>query len=392
MNILQFSYGSPGCIYYRNLNMVEVFKAMGHDSKVIESPLTKKEDFMEAGALVKRWADIIVVTRFNDWTSMVNLAHQYGKRVVYEFDDTPDLHKAHSIYKLSLAHRWSEVVAVQATHADAVTASTEDLAIYARQFNDNVFVLPNMIDYNLPIWNREKREDDGTIVIGYFGGSSHFLDLKSIEKPIKRILREFPMVRWHYGAFPDLAYIKQLDSKANKMTTSTQTGRDVVMAKNMRRMFSSIKRKKLKYLHPYKIDVYGGVYSQFDIGIVPLTKGDFNIYKSNLKLLEYGAYDVPVVAQDLNPYSDTIKNSGGGFLAKSEEDFYQHLKKLVKSEELRLSMGAKLGEYVRQNYNLHKNGAVYMDAYAEIAQLEPKTRQAPSVPSVTNEQLSAIMT
>jgi len=52
----------------------------------------------------------------------------------------------------------------------------------------------------------------------------------------------------------------------------------------------------------------------------------------------------PIVASGIMPLTDYIEPGRSGFLAHTEEEFYQYLKLLCDDTELRLSMGAAARE------------------------------------------------
>ncbi len=371
MKVVHFTLGAPGCIQYRNVNPSEYLNNNGHGGYVVETDLSNEGDMNKVATIVKNIADIVVVTRFNNWSGIINLAHKYKKRVVYELDDHPDLNDNHNAKAIALANRWVERTSEMATAADTVTVTTEPLAGYVRQFNKNVFVTPNMIDYSMDMWNNDKK-DNNRIVIGYFGGSSHLPDLKLAASPLMRIAKEFPQVDIHYGAVPTT--IVQVDPQTQGLTTTVNKKNS--HAKSMHRLFSKLKKKRKKALYPLDIDEYGKVYATFDIAIAPLVSAEFNKYKSNLKFLESSAYSLPIVASREFPYIESIEQSGGGFLAGNEEEFYQALKKLVVSKTLRDEMGEKAWDYSYDNFDLAKNGEIYLDVYKKVMHMKPSRRIA----------------
>jgi len=388
VNILQLSYGAPGCVYYRNLNPGEVFNQNGWSSYVVETDMRKQQDLAKGERIIRDWADIVVVTRFSDWTPYLNMARRFGKRVVYEIDDTPVLHAAHPSYKMADQNNWFERVKVQAEHADAVTCSTEMLADFMRQFHDHVFVIPNMIDYGLPMWNRKSDRSDSRSVIGYFGGSSHLPDLKAVEPAITHAVKNYPHVDWWYGAIPNREYVRRYNDETGEMKVDERAGRAVLQAKRLRRLYNHIKRKRIKYLYPLDIKEYGGVYRDFDITVAPLTNDGFNRYKSNLKLLEAGAYYLPVVAANLEPFRDDIIACNGGILAATPEEYKDGIVALLKNPDEAAAMGRRLGEYVRDQYDLFSHQQAVLDVYRGIMEIEPQPRDrlAPRIPSKPEEK------
>ena len=380
MNVVHFALGAPGCIHYRNINPCEYLNANGHRGFVVETDMSSKEDLKKIKEIIKDIADVVVVTRFNNWSGIVNLAHKYKKHVVYELDDSPILHESHNAKEIAIMNRWVERTEEMGTASDAVTVTTEALAEYMRQYNDHVYITPNLIDYDLKMWNAEKVDNGDKVVIGYFGGSSHLPDIKMISKTLMRLAKEMPAVHIYYGAVPTHVVTTDV-SKKDPVATTIHDKRNA-HAKAIHSLFAHLKKKRKRALYPEDIDKYGVVYASFDIAIAPLTPADFNKYKSNLKFLESSAYGIPMVASRSEPYTKSIIESGGGFIASTEEEFYQHLKKLVKSKVLRDEMGAAAKEYVNKNFSMKKSGHIYLDVYNDIVSRKVSNRQAIPIPSM----------
>jgi hypothetical protein len=72
--------------------------------------------------------------------------------------------------------------------------------------------------------------------------------------------------------------------------------------------FGAIPESILKHIHEYYPGVPTLLYpgrlmaQNWDLAIAPLESNEFNQYKSNLKLLEYGWCGIPVVCSDVTPY------------------------------------------------------------------------------------------
>ena len=305
MNVVHFALGAPGCIHYRDINPCEYLNANGHRGYVVETDLSSKEDMAKVSTIIKDLADVVVVTRFNNWSGIVNLAHKYKKHVVYELDDSPALHEGHNAKDIASLNRWIERTEAMGTAADAVTVTTEPLAEYMRQYNDKVYITPNMIDYEMEMWNAPRVDNGDKVVIGYFGGSSHLHDIKMVSGVLVRLAKEFPSVHIHYGAVPTHVVMTSITDEGS--TTKTIMDKRNSHAKALHHEFAHVNKKRKRALYPRDISNYGFVYADFDIAIAPLTPADFNKYKSNLKFLESSAYGIPTVATNAEPYRKAIE-------------------------------------------------------------------------------------
>ena len=85
---------------------------------------------------------------------------------------------------------------------------------------------------------------------------------------------------------------------------------------------------------------------QLDVGIAPLLDNAFNQAKSNLKLLEYGAMFLPVLASNLPCYS----NSPATLLANETDVWFKQLQQLHTNPQLIEEQGEKMHKWLNQAY------------------------------------------
>jgi glycosyltransferase involved in cell wall biosynthesis len=192
--------------------------------------------------------------------------------------------------------------------ADAVTVTTEHLAGVISRFNPNVYVLPNCIDLNLITHQRPKAE---RLTIGWAGGSSHLNDFASMRSELRQFLRRHPETDMHFVG---------------------QDYRELFNLPNTR--WTTWNSNLVDYLHTL----------DFDIGVAPLAYTAFNRSKSDLKVLEYAALGIPVVAADFGPYAASVNHGVTGFRVKHSHEWAKYLRMLVEDKQLReeMSINAKL--------------------------------------------------
>jgi glycosyltransferase involved in cell wall biosynthesis len=82
----------------------------------------------------------------------------------------------------------------------------------------------------------------------------------------------------------------------------------------------------------------------FDIGLAPLAYHRFNKSKSDIKVLEYAALGIPVVASDFGPYAESVIHGETGFLVRRPHEWGRYLGMLAEDVALReqMSVNAKL--------------------------------------------------
>lgn len=106
------------------------------------------------------------------------------------------------------------------------------------------------------------------------------------------------------------------------------------------------------WVHPAKIPHY---LEEVDIGVYPLAvRNKFTQAKFPVKLLEYMAKGIAVVASDFGEASRIIENGKDGFLVKDEKEFADKILLLAENSSLREKMGLSAREKVERDFELNQ--------------------------------------
>lgn len=211
-------------------------------------------------------------------------------------------------------------------HADFSIASTARLQQFMKKYCPGPsYLVPNAI--------MEKPDDGGVvdfplarqgeIVIGYGSGTStHDRDFALCSSAVLRILREYPQVRLTVHGMLQLP-------------------------EEFREFSDRINRVEFIPFEEYSLAV-----KRFDINLVPLEQNCFNDCKSNIKYLEASRFGIPSVASPCAEFTLVIRDGENGFLARTPEEWYAALKRLVDSAALRREIGGAARETVLSEYAL----------------------------------------
>lgn len=249
-----------------------------------------------------------------------------GMKLVYEVDD--DLF---NVPKWNPTHKWFNRSEVRSgieeclRMCDAIFVTNDYLKSVYEKHNENVYVLPNSIDFELvfkPPRNSKKK------VVCWQGSNTHEKDLNLIKPCIKKLVKD------------DDTFVK---------------------------MWSL----KLPGTHTVPLIPFEGFWpmlSQLDvhIGLAPITPTAFNKSKSNLKFLEYSSLGIPTVASNYGEYKNTIVDGETGLLVDTVGQWYDAVRSLLDDEALynRISKNAK--KFVFENYNIATNCKLWKSAFDEI--------------------------
>ena len=103
------------------------------------------------------------------------------------------------------------------------------------------------------------------------------------------------------------------------------------------------------------------------IGVMPLEDTEWARGKCGLKLLQYLAVGVPSVASPVGVNRDIIANGENGFLAATEQEWYERLEILCRQPQLRARMGQAGRRTVEERYSLAVWGPRLADVYRTLA-------------------------
>jgi glycosyltransferase involved in cell wall biosynthesis len=111
-------------------------------------------------------------------------------------------------------------------------------------------------------------------------------------------------------------------------------------------------------------DYYKAV--DFDIAIAPLADVPFNRAKSHLKALDAAARGIPIVATDMEPYREFVRDGETGYLVRTAAQWKARLTELINDEAARAEMGAA-AKKVAEGYTMQGNWHLWEQAYVKAA-------------------------
>jgi len=373
-NVIMWRADQAGCGWAR-IDMIadKLNEFCGDKIKATPSMVMNPKEWVDLdskGTIIKRKFDLTIHQRQYGTPNLKNFRFLKNKLkipCIYEIDDY-----LHGVSKMSTAYyaynpntqkeRFANIE-TYLRESDAVTVTTDYLKKLYSKFNNNIYVLPNCVDFQeiytpemiaLREEHRARHEAKKEIWIGWAGSNTHLPDLLIIVDAVKQILRDFPNVKLALGGWN--GEFKNKDGEV--VTPHLNPWKDV---------------PKHRIVHiPWVKNMkdYPKMLTQFDIGLAPLEDNDFNRAKSNIKLLEYGACRVPVICSDVEPYSKTITSGIDGYKIKTKgaihHRWYKKIKQLIENRELRLQMADNLHNLIKENFDINKRIHEWYDVYDEV--------------------------
>lgn len=299
-------------------------------------------------------ADIIILEMLSGH-QMVETSHNMGAKVIYEADDAVlDTYgnERNNLQQVDNNFRSKAIETIR--KCDAVTVTSEVLAENYRRFTDKpVYVLPILMDFEYygdaaDIVMPERNTDE--IRLGWFGGKSHFDDLKMIIPTIKKMLDKYPKLKFIYAGYGGMG--------SDSLAMQTLWGEDVfeVIPRHRREFVPGVPGEYWKYKHRFM---------DLDIGICPLIEDEFNKNKVATKWLEYSAMSTPSICSP-TVYKDIVKHNKTGIIADTPKEWEKAFSRLIEDAELRKKLGKQAKQDVLKNHNIETRWHEWLKVYREI--------------------------
>jgi glycosyltransferase involved in cell wall biosynthesis len=127
----------------------------------------------------------------------------------------------------------------------------------------------------------------------------------------------------------------------------------------------------------------GQLLSECDIGIMPLSDTEFTRGKCGLKLIQYMACGLPVVASPVGVNRNIVEENRNGFLATDAGEWFEKLEALIENAGLR----KRLGEFGRRKVAAQYTVEHGLAKWLEI--LKKRSRHREQRPEQIEETVSA---
>jgi glycosyltransferase involved in cell wall biosynthesis len=257
---------------------------------------------------------------------------QIAKRnsnIIFDFDDAIWLNNVSEQNKrfewLKSYSKTKDIIALSKT----IIAGNAYLAEYAKQFNNNVHIIPTTIDTKYHV-KKNTQSNKNSINIGWTGTAStlkYFEDLLPVLQKLKLEFKE----QINFIIIVDIdKYYPEIDSRTVLWNKSSEI-----------------------------IDL-----NKIDIGIMPLPNTEWAKGKCGFKGLQYMSLGIPTVMSPVGVNNTIITHKKNGFLAENEEDWITTLKILVLNSELREQIGQMGQTTIEEHYSVSANKKNYLTAFS----------------------------
>lgn len=260
-----------------------------------------------------------------------------GTKLIYEIDDdlfhVPEWNPAHEILG---ARKTQDGIKHFLSQVNAMFVTTEALKKAYEDYCEHIYVLPNSLDYSFLF----PSEDYNTKlpVVCWQGSMTHERDVAIAQKGFEQLAQDKDLIFKMWCGF-------DRETKNPIFDIPGAQTLPLVPFEGFFQMFGQV-----------------GVY----IGVAPLAANQFNKGKSNLKFLEYTAYNAVTVASNFGPYKDTIEDGITGILVSDNRDWYDKVREVLDDSDLYMSILNNAKQFVTENYDINKNYTYWQTAIEEV--------------------------
>ncbi len=272
-----------------------------------------------------RDADLVVLQRKLLAPWQLYLLRCAAPRLVFDFDDAVYLRDSYSPKGQHSARRLHRFMAAVET-ADAVVAGNDFLAVEAERWapRGHVRVVPTCLDPRRYPPARHDRAGAGVELV-WVGSSSTLRGLEAARPLLETIGRGVPGLRLKLvcDRFLTLRHLAVLPCP----WTEGREGADVAAA---------------------------------DVGVSWVPDDLWSRGKCGLKVLQYMASGLPVVANPVGVQTDLVRHGESGFLARTAEEWVEALRRLSADPDLRRRMGEAGRRRVEADFSVARGAARWL--------------------------------
>ncbi len=294
-----------------------------------------------ASAITRRIKDVFAASKY-DAVFLYRAASMAGPAVlerilkfrkvpiIYDFDDSIYLVNTSNANKkfgwLKFAGKTADICRL----SSSVTVGNSHLADFAKQHNDNVFVVPTSINTDHYAPGEKKPRADGKVVIGWTGSSTS---------------------QYHLEAFEPI--LAKLFAKRDDFVLKVISNREPVGMK--------IPYEWAAWSPETEVEEIAAI----DIGIMPTPTDEWAKGKCALKALQYMSLAIPAICTDIGANRDVIDHGKNGFLADADDKWLEYFEKLIDDSDMRQRLGGEARKTVENHYSMKRCAELFENVVRE---------------------------
>jgi len=286
------------------------------------------------------------------------LAKVLRKKIIYDFDDAIWMDDGHDNNPLWTWLKWRSKVASICKWSWKVSAGNEYLADFARQYCDQVVVMPTVVDTGRHTITLRESQGDKRVPQGQKNGPDAMVrtgaSVRTRDVNPDRSVR----IGWT-GSHSTLMYLDPILPVLQELQNEHDFQFVVIANKDPKLPLKNY--QFIKWTEENEVSDL----QQLDIGIMPLENTEWAKGKCGFKLIQYGAVGIPSVASPVGVNSEVLIDEKTGYLASTTQEWKTCLEKLLKDPELRSKMGQAAREHIVANYSVESQKEKFLSLFAK---------------------------
>ncbi|MCX7770282.1 MAG: glycosyltransferase family 4 protein [Proteobacteria bacterium] len=296
----------------RVLNLIPYLRKYGINATTSPFPKSIKEKIKVFFSL--KHYDIVLLQKKLVTPFDLYLIRKNSKKLFFDFDDAIYINDdtSEQFENKRKGKRFKKIISV----SDVIIAGNPILASRAKEFNNNIFVLPSPVfTENIPV-KGNPRDNSKPLILGWVGGGSNLHHLKIIIPALKTLSKRIPLI---------LRVLSNRDLKDG-----------------------DIKIENIKW----DLNTQDREISLFDVGLMPIPKNPWTEGKCSYKALQYMASGVVPVATRFGFNCHVIEDKKDGFLFDTDEEFINIIEFIYQNPLPTYEMGKKAREKVVKYFSV----------------------------------------
>lgn len=298
---------------YRVFQFIPALEQNGFRCRVLPAP--ERNSWKRLGYLPRLFAlaravDVLFVQKRALPAWVLHSLCRINSHLIFDFDD--------AVY-LQSGRRGAVGPILQA--ARVVVAGNEQLAVFARQFNPRVMIIPSVVDTTLYCPPQgERHPGDERVILGWIGSDPNRGDLAPLQ----------PLFDWLGARYGEKIVLQTIGRRPLQMKSGLRT----------------------EFIPWTLVDSRTNL-QRFDVGLMPLADTEWNRGKCGFKLIQYTSVAAAPVASPVGVNGEIIRDGVSGFLATSLEEWQQKLSAIIENPVLRRQMGQAGRQRVEESYSVN---------------------------------------
>jgi glycosyltransferase involved in cell wall biosynthesis len=315
-----------------------LFAALYKPGKLLSRlPALALRTFARIGAAIRAMrSDVIFVQReamlfgppLIEWIA----ARLFRRPLILDLDDATWVSYTSPVYgRLATLLKWPSKTDRLIRWADAVTCGSPNIAAHARTLGAAATVLPTTVDAR--IFQPRANVGSGVPVVGWIGTHSTYPYLERL--------------------FPIFEKLRRETAFRLMITGSGRTQIDIPGVQTD--------------LRPWRLDSEVADFQSLDVGLYPIAEDEWSAGKSGLKAVQYMACGVPFVMSPVGVCATMGVAGETHFAARTDDEWYEFLRRLLLDEGLRKRMGASGRAFAEMHYDIATNADVLAALIRDLA-------------------------